>query len=356
MHTKSQLPVDQWIEILGNGEITSEFGLLILQTIYSCENHSAPASQAAAIMGRSGKTPWSPLNSEIWRYAVRIQKSDYPITFSIKEDTRKERFWDIFFSSDGEGKLFPWRLYSELIEALEKTGQTGEVQYPEEFPREEESSLTEGAKKTISVNVYERSTQARNTCVGHWGTSCSVCEMDFASEYGKIGKGYIHVHHLTPISSIKENYEINPVKDLRPVCPNCHAMLHRENPPLSIQELKERKEEQRREKKKDLRPAIREIVERFWYRLIDEGFEPLSIHIYGSQVTGDYHHRSDINVLLVLSERLDLMDDNFGRVLFLGSQTDLRLEVTIVSKKDIEMNEIDPVSRLREEGQLIKAA
>ncbi|MDB9470225.1 hypothetical protein PN480_18680 [Dolichospermum circinale CS-1225] len=35
-----------------------------------------------------------------------------------------------------------------------------------------------------------------------------------------------------------EEYEVDPIKDLRPVCPNCHAMIHRRLPPLSIDEIK----------------------------------------------------------------------------------------------------------------------
>jgi 5-methylcytosine-specific restriction protein A len=45
--------------------------------------------------------------------------------------------------------------------------------------------------------------------------------------YGEIGRGFIHVHHVVPISSIGESYKVDPAKDLVPVCPNCHAMLHR---------------------------------------------------------------------------------------------------------------------------------
>ena len=55
--------------------------------------------------------------------------------------------------------------------------------------------------------------------------------------YGEVGKEFIHVHHLKEIASIGENYQINPLTDLRPVCPNCHAMLHRKNPAYTIEEL-----------------------------------------------------------------------------------------------------------------------
>jgi 5-methylcytosine-specific restriction protein A len=53
-----------------------------------------------------------------------------------------------------------------------------------------------------------------------------------------MGKGYIHVHHLTPLSTINGEYEVNPISDLIPVCPNCHAMIHKSNPPLTIEQAR----------------------------------------------------------------------------------------------------------------------
>ncbi|MED1743421.1 hypothetical protein [Brevibacillus borstelensis] len=48
----------------------------------------------------------------------------------------------------------------------------------------------------------------------------------------------MHVHLLVPLHESGSKYEINPIEDLRPVCPNCHAMLNKRRPPLSIEELK----------------------------------------------------------------------------------------------------------------------
>ncbi|MCB0197042.1 MAG: HNH endonuclease [Anaerolineae bacterium] len=92
-------------------------------------------------------------------------------------------------------------------------------------------------KKTVIVNTYERNSRARHLCINYWGTKCSVCGFDFESIYGNLGASYIHVHHLIPVSQIGESYKVDPVNDLRPICPNCHAMLHTQNPPLSINEL-----------------------------------------------------------------------------------------------------------------------
>jgi len=97
----------------------------------------------------------------------------------------------------------------------------------------------EGAQRTIRVNAFERSTEARRACLEYYGYRCSVCDFDFEKAYGELlGKKYIHVHHIVPISEIREQYAVNPISDLRPVCPNCHAMIHRTRPPQSISDLK----------------------------------------------------------------------------------------------------------------------
>ena len=99
--------------------------------------------------------------------------------------------------------------------------------------------LIEGATIQVTLNKFERSRIARNKCVELKGCKCAVCGMDFEKRYGAIGHGFIHIHHTTPISSIGKDYQIDYEKDLVPVCPNCHAMLHRKNPPYTIKELKE---------------------------------------------------------------------------------------------------------------------
>ena len=78
----------------------------------------------------------------------------------------------------------------------------------------------------------------RAICISVHGTRCKVCSLDFGELYGEIGRGFIHVHHVVPVSQMNPDYKINPVSELVPVCPNCHSMLHRQNPPLLIAELK----------------------------------------------------------------------------------------------------------------------
>lgn len=110
--------------------------------------------------------------------------------------------------------------------------------YDVDYPEDDEK-LYEGALVTVKANKYERNQKARRECVAKKGYQCSVCGRDFEATYGEIGKNFIHVHHLTPISTIGKEYELNVDTDLVPVCPNCHYMLHRKDPPYTIEELKD---------------------------------------------------------------------------------------------------------------------
>lgn len=98
--------------------------------------------------------------------------------------------------------------------------------------------LPEGATRKVRINAYERNREARRRCIEHYGPSCSVCGFNFSEVYGERGEGYIHVHHLLPLSKIGKKYRVNPIKDLRPVCPNCHSMLHWRGALLPLGELR----------------------------------------------------------------------------------------------------------------------
>lgn len=115
---------------------------------------------------------------------------------------------------------------------------TSTENYPDEIDENTQKSIIEGGKKRVVVNAYERDPKARQLCIDKYGYNCRVCGLNFENKYGEIGKNFIHVHHLKPLSDLKDEYEVNPREDLKPVCPNCHAMLHKKKPPYGIEELK----------------------------------------------------------------------------------------------------------------------
>jgi 5-methylcytosine-specific restriction protein A len=105
-----------------------------------------------------------------------------------------------------------------------------EISTPEKF--------VEGTAKTISINAFERNSKARSACIKHYGAFCAVCNFNFEAAYGAIGKGFIHMHHIVPLAEIRREYELDPIRDLIPVCPNCHAIIHLTQPPMTIEELR----------------------------------------------------------------------------------------------------------------------
>jgi predicted HNH restriction endonuclease len=112
----------------------------------------------------------------------------------------------------------------------------GAVYIPEEIPGDQK--FEEGAAVQILINRYERDPAAREKCITHYGAVCVACGLSLADHYGPEVYGLIHVHHLTPLASVGKRAVIDPVRDLRPVCPNCHAVIHSTRPPRSIDQVK----------------------------------------------------------------------------------------------------------------------
>ena len=102
------------------------------------------------------------------------------------------------------------------------------------------SSFKEGSMYEALDVKYERNIEARNKCLEYYGTKCMICGYDSKKVFGEDTKPIIEVHHIVPISYIKEEYEVDPIKDLIPVCPNCHAFIHsKDDGVYTIDEVKE---------------------------------------------------------------------------------------------------------------------
>lgn len=152
----------------------------------------------------------------------------------------------VYSEREGDGDVGPARIGGFVPQLAEKSLiRVGNSWYasddelaptlPEELDGRE---LVEGAAKTVSVNAYERNPAARSKCLAHHGYTCVVCAFNFESIYGELGRNYIHVHHVVPLSEMRQEYKVDPIKDLVPICPNCHAMIHVTRPCLSVEQLK----------------------------------------------------------------------------------------------------------------------
>lgn len=124
------------------------------------------------------------------------------------------------------------RVIGELMPPFPGTGTAAfpeEIETPERYP--------EGALQRIAVNRFERDAAARAECLRHYERRCIVCRLDPVQRYGPVGARAIHVHHLRPLSDVRAEYHVDPISDLRPVCPTCHAVIHSRTPPYSPDEV-----------------------------------------------------------------------------------------------------------------------
>ena len=164
---------------------------------------------------------WISQKGGLWEL---LEKSGYSLNESVLLDV----------NTNAEQVKISIRDKKEKVEPAKRSLSSNYL--PEEV-EDETISCIEGAIKRVSVNAYERSPEARNKCVKKYGYQCTLCGFDFERAYGKAGERFILVHHLIPLSEIRGEYTVNGEKDLRPVCANCHAIIHRFSPCLSIEEL-----------------------------------------------------------------------------------------------------------------------
>ena len=92
---------------------------------------------------------------------------------------------------------------------------------------------TEGVEHQYNLTKKERNPELRRKCIEYykqlWGGNihCICCGFDFGKAYGKLGEGYIEVHHVNPHHTFEGEHMVDPVQDLIPLCSNCHSMIHR---------------------------------------------------------------------------------------------------------------------------------
>ncbi len=175
-----------------------------------------------------------------WYHKTR-SRLDWP---SVQELLRPGSSIHLFSRSTNLGP-FEYHGYAIPVEVIEDSSPVEVIFMLTNLPPDVEdfgvsslqvtSTYEEGNSRRVEATVYERDPKARQRCIDHYGPVCVVCKLNFENRYGDLGKGYIQVHHLVPISKWGEKYSVDPIRDLCPICANCHAMVHRRNPPYSVE-------------------------------------------------------------------------------------------------------------------------
>jgi len=94
--------------------------------------------------------------------------------------------------------------------------------------RPHDPGVVEGVRGEVVLSKAERDPSLRKRVLSHYGLDCQAC--------GLVPKvaAQIEVHHLDPIS---EGVRRTQLKDLRPLCRNCHSLAHSTNPPMPVEQL-----------------------------------------------------------------------------------------------------------------------
>ncbi len=199
----------------------------------------APQNELSAgeIARRMGLPHHGPINLEAANLAKRVIESS-----GVAPPKRKDgstRWWLVLFTgrySRSGTRGFLWRLRPELRDMAIECGIADSPSF-RLYPEDAVGPFVEGNTTSVLVNLHERNRRARRRCLEHYGNACAVCGLVFAERYGPLADGVIHVHHVRPLATIDRQYKVDPIEDLRPVCANCHIVLHRREPPFSLEEV-----------------------------------------------------------------------------------------------------------------------
>ncbi|VGO22314.1 HNH endonuclease [Pontiella sulfatireligans] len=153
------------------------------------------------------------MNIEATKYFLRNIHADFG-TAGFQEAVSAVKLHIEYYASLPNGGM-QVTLLKEVEKLEAEFGAEVKTIFPDELP--DPTRLVEGAKKTVTVNAYERSPAARRMCLERYGYGCAVCGFKFTDTYGDLGNEFIHVHHELDLAAIGEEYEVDPIEDLKPV-------------------------------------------------------------------------------------------------------------------------------------------
>jgi 5-methylcytosine-specific restriction protein A len=226
-------------------------GLVIAfsRTMTSAAATVMPEDSAGALVRRLGR--WAQDTPDAWRGAVEeISTQGVALTITVNHEILD----DPSKPPDGLWRAFgiecwariPARTPDEITRSLITVASpalalamNGLLDQDEGTGLPSLEPLPEGAVTTVKVNRYERNPINRLRCISHYGIECWVCGLDFGKHYGPAAAGFIEVHHRIPVSAMGDGYLVDPIRDLVPLCSNCHSAAHRRNPPYQPSEIRE---------------------------------------------------------------------------------------------------------------------
>jgi hypothetical protein len=186
------------------------------------------------------KTPQEPNKGSIresWQYYFRAFSNDahlMPETSRDLEVPRKQTLTDKGFIGQ-RNVFYPYgnANYERFLQAFDLLRR--DIHVDDQKPDNEE--YQEGQRAWREASYAARNPKLVQAAKRHHGTVCQACGFDFAVRYGKLGKGYIEVHHKWQMADAGQRS--STVKDVDVLCANCHRMVHQTKVPLTLAELRE---------------------------------------------------------------------------------------------------------------------
>lgn len=190
---------------------------ILLNNYYEFGSAKTPCSTVSALLGNFVRANKENIQRKYVGKVLYYYFSD--IKYSKNNTTNKKKLKSIW-------KVENLQLLENSLEIIDNdySVQEGKSKYRRHLVRERKAEIIKLAKvkfKQEKGKLY-----------------CEVCGFDFEKVYGKIGLDFIEGHHNVPISKLQENQETK-IEDISLVCSNCHKMIHRRKPWLTIEELKE---------------------------------------------------------------------------------------------------------------------
>lgn len=179
-----------------------------------------PSSNLHVISGHRVKEfdPPVPLNSLDWFPSLLKSQSNFSLGFNrLSDETVAEALATLQVKGNQQ---LPTSTFPDID--LPDTGTEGAARLVSHLRRERDRTLVD-AKKAATLNAKGR-------------LCCEACGFDFSVAYGALGEGFCEVHHLVPLSASSESVTTT-LDDLAVLCSNCHRIIHRSTPMLSVVEL-----------------------------------------------------------------------------------------------------------------------
>jgi len=183
--------------------------------------------RANGLLGRAGHKVFnaSPENSEIRRWHPKDWDGGW---YHVLAPGRRSEI----------DKKFYWEIRPSVLKAFVSLGWYASLQNLKTAAVDDFDPRYEGAEVMRLISARERDPELRAACIRLHGYRCHVCGVDLGEVYGALGRDFIHVHHLRPLAGRKAGSLTDPKKDLIPVCPNCHSIIHRGGVVRSLDEIR----------------------------------------------------------------------------------------------------------------------